>query len=176
MPARFVAGCAEGHLDEFPWVRFAHDGKPTCSNPILRVNDVGSGGRATDLLVTCLTCDARSTLAKAFGPVAAEMMPQCRGRHPHLGLATEPCTEQLRTMVLGASNLWFNASVSVLSLPAGGGSLGQLVYDHWAAFAKMPVKEVLTYALSSDRGLAAAFAGYDLDEIWDAVEARRAGS
>ncbi|MGI8809951.1 MAG: DrmB family protein [Acidimicrobiales bacterium] len=176
VPARFVAGCAEGHLDEFPWVRFAHDGKPTCSNPILRVNDVGSGGRATDLLVTCLSCDARSTLAKAFGPVATEMMPRCRGRHPHLGLATEPCTEQLRTMVLGASNLWFNASVSVLSLPAGGGSLGQLVYDHWAAFAKMPVKEVLTYALSSDRALAAAFAGYDLDEVWDAVEARRAGS
>lgn len=176
VPARFVAGCSQGHLDEFPWVRFAHDKAPVCSNPVLRVNDVGSGGRATDLLVSCLSCEAKSTLAKAFGPVAKVMMPYCRGRHPHLGVVTEPCTEQLTTMVLGASNLWFNARVSVLSLPAGGGSLGQLVYDHWATFAKMPVKEVLTYALSSERVLAAAFAGYDLDEIWDAVEARRAGS
>lgn len=175
VPARFVAGCPEGHLDDFPWVRFAHDGVATCPNPILRVNDIGSGGRATDLLVTCLSCGAKSTLAKAFGPAATGIMPQCRGRHPHLGRASEPCAEQLRTMVLGASNLWFNSSVSVLSLPVGGGSLNQLVYDHWDAFAKMPVKDVLTYALSSDRVLAAAFAGYDLDDVWDAIEARRAG-
>lgn len=176
IPARFVAGCTNGHLDDFPWVRFAHDGVPTCPNPILQVNDIGSGGRATDLLVKCLSCDAKSTLAKAFGPAAPEVMPQCRGRHPHLGLATEPCTEQLRTLVLGASNLWFNASVSVLSLPVGGGSLTQLVYDYWAAFAKMPVKDVLTYALASDRTLQAVFAGHDLDEVWDAVEAHRAGA
>ena len=175
VPARFVAGCPEGHLDDFPWVRFAHDGVPTCPNPILRVNDIGSGGRATDLLVTCLSCGAKSTLAKAFGPAATGIMPQCRGRHPHLGRASEPCAQQLRTMVLGASNMWFNSSVSVLSLPVGGGSLNQLVYDYWDAFAKMPVKDVLTYALSSDRVLAAAFAGYDLDEVWDAIEARRAG-
>ena len=175
VPARFVAGCPNGHLDDFPWIRFAHDGSPPCANPILRVNDVGSGGRATDLLVTCLTCEARSTLAKAFGPAAKTMMPQCRGRHPHLGRANEPCGEQLRTLVLGASNLWFNASVSVLSLPVGGGSLAQLVYDHWDEFQKMPVKEVLGYALQANRTLQAAFAGFDLDEVWDAVEARRAG-
>ncbi len=78
-------------------------------------------------------------------------MPQCRGRHPHLGQASEPCGEQLRTLVLGASNLWFNSSVSVLSLPVGGGSLAQLVYDHWDEFSKMPVKDVLGYALSADR-------------------------
>ena len=175
VPARFVAGCPNGHLDDFPWVRFAHDGVPTCTNPILRVNDVGSGGRATDLLVTCLTCEARSTLAKAFGPAAARTMPQCRGRHPHLGQASEPCTEQLRTLVLGASNLWFNSSVSVLSLPVGGGSLAQLVYDNWATLERMVVKDVLTYALSSDRTLQAVFAGHEPDAIWDAIEARRAG-
>jgi Domain of unknown function (DUF1998) len=176
VPARFVAACANGHLDDFPWVRFAHDGVATCANPILQVNDIGSGGRATDLLVKCLSCGAKSTLAKAFGPAAQGIMPQCRGRHPHLGLASEPCAEQLRTMVLGASNLWFNSSISVLSLPVGGGSLGQLVYDHWDAFDKMPVKEVLTYALSSDRILQSAFAGHDLDDIWNAIEARTAGA
>ena len=175
VPARFVAGCPNGHLDDFPWVQFAHQGVATCGNPILRVNDVGSGGRATDLLVECLTCTARSTLATAFGPGARDVMPGCRGRHPHLGIASEPCGEPLRTLVLGASNLWFNASLSVLSLPVSGGSLAQLVYDHWATFEKMPVKEVLVYALSSDRSLQASFAGHDVDDIWNAIEARRAG-
>lgn len=176
VPARFVAGCINGHLDDFPWVRFAHDGVAICSNPVLQVNDIGSGGRATDLLVKCLSCGAKSTLAKAFGPASKRTMPQCRGRHPHLGLASEPCGEQLRSLVLGASNLWFNSSVSVLSLPVGGGSLGQLVYDNWAELEKMPVKEVLTYALTSNRNLQGAFAGLDLDDIWDAIEARRAGA
>lgn len=179
VPARFVAGCPDGHLDDFPWVQFAHQGRAVCANPVLRVNDVGSGGRATDLLVDCLSCSLRPvTLATAFGPAARRTMPRCRGRHPHLGLASEPCAEQLRTLVLGASNLWFSMSVSALSLPVGGGSLAQLVYDNWANLAMMPVKEVLAYALtapSADRGFQAAFAGYDLDEIWDAVEARRAG-
>jgi len=175
VPARFVTGCAKGHLDEFPWVRFAHDTVAVCANPILRVNDIGSGGRATDLQVACLTCDAKSTLAKAFGPSAATVMPQCRGRHPHLGQASEPCNEQLRTLVLGASNLWFNSTLSALSLPVGGGSLAQLVYDHWDAFEKMPVREVLVYALSSDRVLGAAFVGETVDDIWAAIEARRAG-
>ncbi|MGB3411188.1 MAG: DUF1998 domain-containing protein [Microthrixaceae bacterium] len=176
VPARFVAGCINGHLDDFPWVRFAHDGVAICPNPVLQVNDIGSGGRATDLLVKCLSCGAKSTLAKAFGPASKGIMPQCRGRHPHLGLATEPCGEQLRSLVLGASNLWFNSSLSVLSLPVGGGSLGQLVYDHWAELERMPVKEVLTYAITSNRTLQAAFAGLDLDDIWDAIEARRAGA
>jgi hypothetical protein len=176
VPARFVTGCAKGHLDEFPWVRFAHDLVPVCANPILRVNDVGSGGRATDLQVACLTCGAKSTLAKAFGPSAATTMPQCRGRHPHLGQAGEACNEQLRTLVLGASNLWFNTRVSALSLPVGGGSLPQLVYDHWAKFEKMDGKNVLVYALSMDNVLAAAFAGESIDDIWAAVEARRAGA
>ena len=53
--------------------------------------------------------------------------------------------------MLGASNLWFNSSVSALSLPVGGGSLAQLVYDHWGTLEKMPVKEVLVYALAMDR-------------------------
>ena len=175
VPARFVTGCVNGHLDEFPWMQFAHDGVAVCGNPILQVNDIGSGGRATDLLVKCLTCGAQSTLAKAFGPAAKTTMPQCRGRHPHLGLASEPCAEQLRTLVLGASNLWFNSSVSALSLPVGGGSLGQLVHDNWAVLGQMPVKEVLVFALDNTPDLKAAFAGYDLDEIWTAIEARRAG-
>ena len=33
VPARFVAGCANGHLDDFPWVRFAHDGVADLREP-----------------------------------------------------------------------------------------------------------------------------------------------
>ena len=173
IPARFVTGCPQGHLDEFPWIQYCHGGVSICANPVLRVNDIGSGGRATDLLVTCLTCKAKSTLAKAFGLSARRTMPQCRGRHPHLGEMTGQCREQLSTLVLGASNMWFSSKISVLSLPVGGGSLGQLVYDNWAELSKMTVKEVLEYVLKNDRSLQAEFAGYETGKIWEEVEARR---
>lgn len=176
VPARFVTGCPAGHLDEFPWVEFAHLGKPICTKPVLRANDTGSGGRATDMRVECLSCGVGATVSKAFGELARSTMPQCRGRHPHLGLKGAVCNEQLRTLVLGASNLWFNSSVSVLSLPVSGGSVAQLVHDHWAELAKMPVKEVLVYALGAQPKLGQSFAGYDTEEIWAAVEARRVGA
>ena len=174
VPARFVTGCPRAHLDEFPWIQYCHGGNSICSNPILRVNDIGSGGRATDLLVACLTCEAKSTLAKAFGLSARRTMPQCRGRHPHLGEISNECPEQLSTLVLGAANMWFSSKISVLSLPVGGGSLGQLVYDNWAGLSRMPVKEVLEYALESDHSLQAEFAGYETAEIWKEIKTRRA--
>jgi len=175
VPARFVAGCSAGHLDDFPWVRFAHEGRPSCANPILRVNDVGTGGRATDLLVTCLTCGSKSTLAKAFGPAAKGLMPQCRGRHPHLGQATEPCPEQLRTLVLGASNMWFSASVSVLSLPVDGGSLNQVVYDAWAKLNDLQSEREVDLAFKFDRELRETFAGISRGDVLAAIQARRDG-
>jgi hypothetical protein len=174
VPARFVAACPRGHLDEFPWIQYCHDGVVVCANPMLQVNDVGTGGRATDLLVKCLNCGARTTLARAFGESALTTMPQCRGRHPHLGTVSNDCPEQLRTLVLGASNMWFSVSVSVLSLPVGGGSLDQLVYDNWGELSKMAVKDVLAYALAEKPALQAIFAGHEVGEIWAAVEARRA--
>lgn len=124
----------------------------------------------------CLSCDAKSTLAKAFGQAAKGIMPQCRGRHPHLGLASEPCGEQLRSLVLGASNLWFNSSVSVLSLPVGGGSLGQLVYDHWAELRKGPCRSGGPDLRPDVKPSAsAAFAGIEPDDIWDTRGLGKAG-
>jgi hypothetical protein len=176
LPARFVTGCTKGHLDEFPWIEYCHQGQAICHNPILRVIDIGTGGRATDLMVDCLTCGAKTSLGKAFGPQAASILPQCRGRHPHLGTTGEPCTEQLRTLLLGASNLWFSASVSVLSLPIEGGSLEQRVQDNWGELDEIDDLSVLAYALRKDKVLASAFAGFDTDEIWQAMEAKRGGS
>lgn len=175
LPARFVTGCTRGHLDEFPWIEYCHQGQAICHKPVLRVVDIGTGGRATDLMVDCTTCGAKTSLGKAFGPQSASVMPQCRGRHPHLGTFDESCTEQLRTLLLGASNLWFSASTSVLSLPIEGGSLEQKVHDNWGELEEIDEPSVLRYALKKDKALGAAFTGWDADEVWSAMEAKRSG-
>src|SRR5690606_32594822 len=34
IPARFLVACEKGHLDDFPWLFFAHQGEP-CGSPLL---------------------------------------------------------------------------------------------------------------------------------------------
>ena len=42
-PARFLVGCLSGHLDEFPYVWFVHEGGPcgSADYPALKMTDLG---------------------------------------------------------------------------------------------------------------------------------------
>jgi Domain of unknown function (DUF1998) len=174
VPARFVTACPAGHLDEFPWVEFCHTGHPCSGHPILEVREFGMGSRSTDLQVVCRTCDAKSPMSWAFGERAAETMPGCRGRHPHLQqFEPEGCREQARAMLLGASNQWFAVIESVLSLPVSEDPLKQLVVDLWGPLSAVPNREALEPMLRMVPELR-PLAGRDADLVWQAIEIRRA--
>jgi len=70
-------------------------------------------------------------MADAFGESAAGSLPRCRGRHPHLKSFDHECKQTTRTILLGASNAWFPATVSVLSIPASKEPLAQKVAELW---------------------------------------------
>ncbi len=174
-PARFVVVCPNGHLDDFPWVEFTHGGVTDC-RALLRLFERGPGGEARDLVVECDTCGARRVLADAFGNAGAQNLPRCRGCRPHLGdFDPEPCKEQLKTMLLGTSNLWFSDVVTTLALPVQGVSsqLAQLVTEHWGNLDQLPNQQ--TFALM--RGMTpnpfTHFIGYSDAQVWQAVEERR---
>lgn len=119
IPVRFVAACENGHLDDFPWVAFAHPKNPGCDAPRLELRERGVAGSAADVFVHCRTCDDGRSLATAFGEDNRQRnMPPCTGRHPHLD-KTEECgnPRNMRAMLLGASNLWFPVRRSALTLP-----------------------------------------------------------
>jgi hypothetical protein len=119
IPVRFVTACEQGHLDDFPWIDFAHGDKPVCDGPRLELLERGVAGSASEVFVHCKTCDQGRSLALAFGEENRERnMPQCSGRHPHLGIH-ETCDgkTRMRAMLLGASNLWFPVRRSALTLP-----------------------------------------------------------
>src|SRR5207244_6188855 len=73
VPARFVVACNNGHLDDFPWIDYAHRGRP-CPAPTLRLYDMGVSGEAADVFVKCERCEATRPMSEAFGP------PGARGR------------------------------------------------------------------------------------------------
>ena len=171
--------CEDGHLDDFPWVEFLHGGIP-CGGT-LRLRELGAGGRAGDVQLSCDQCRRRRRLSQAFGEDARPFLPpRCRGRHPHLGTTTRDCRQQPQTLLLGASNAWFPVQLSALSIPSREGELAQAVDEAWAAIEPMPAAPgVLVYALEQVPGLkklAGLAASVGIDAVEAAIEARRTGA
>jgi hypothetical protein len=119
VPARYLLACVNGHLDEFPYDLWVHHGKPCAQAqfPALKMVDrtAGKGASAT---IACASCGMRRPMNEAQGEAGKAKLPRCRGRHPHLD-AFEPngCGSESRLMLVGASNLWFPATQSIIVMP-----------------------------------------------------------
>lgn len=173
IPARFLVACSRGHLDDFPWSYFVHQGPADCPAR-LRLREVGVSGEAADIQVSCEVCGRWRPMSAAFGDEAKAAMPCCRGRRPHLrDYEEEGCPEQMRTILLGATNSWFPFLLSALSVPAAVDRLGQLVDMHWHVLEK--AVGVQNIGLLRAIGSLGAFGGYSDEEIWAAVERKLQG-
>lgn len=171
LPARFLLACERGHLDDFPWVSFVHRGGADC-RALLRLREYGVSGEAADVEVGCDTCLAKRRMSDAFGQ--GGVAPGCKGRLPHLRSYEEDgCEENMRPILLGASNLWFPVTLSTLAVPTKTDPLGRLVDDNWAKAKAVTSLEVLK--AFREIGQLTAFAGHDEAKVWAAIEARRNG-
>jgi hypothetical protein len=171
LPARFLAACEAGHLDDFPYVDFVHRGQEQpCPGPKLTMRDSSStlGPRVT---VRCLECSASRNISEAAGRDGWQNLPACRGRHPHLQ-RFESCGRRLKLMVLGASNLWFSVTASALHLPQSQ-ALADLVAGQWGLLGQLPnpgVLQTVVEGMDSLRGLRET----PVELVWAAVEKLRA--
>jgi hypothetical protein len=118
VPARYLLACANGHLDEFPYSLWVHHGKPCPAAPQpdlkLRDSNVGQGAGA---VVTCERCQQRRGMSEAQGEAGKRKLPACRGRHPHLNAFDPKCELGTSLMMMGASNLWFASTQSIIVMP-----------------------------------------------------------
>jgi len=119
VPARYLLACVDGHLDEFPYDRWVHHGK-LCEKaefPALRMTD-RTAGKGASAVIRCESCNQQRPMNEAQGEAGRMKLPRCRGRHPHLD-AFEPngCRMETKLMLVGASNLWFPATYSIIVMP-----------------------------------------------------------
>lgn len=170
VPARFLVACEHGHLNDFPWVDFVHRGQPHADYE-LRLYELGASGEVADIEVKC-QCGATRRLADAFVDKSKRDLPPCDGRWPHLRDRGQ-CGTTVTAILLGASNSWFPLTMSALSIPTAVNKLGQLVEEHWAVLEKATSIQVLE--AFRQIGQLKAFVTYSDTEVWDAIEARRAG-
>lgn len=171
VPARFMVVCENGHLDDFPWIEYAHYFATPCATPLLTLYEYGPSGEARDLQVKCLNCSKERVMAQAFGKDNREHMPQCTGRRPHLRDYDEACPNKMRAIILGASNLWFPVVFSTIAIPSATDELALLVEREWALLQHALSPEILKAFWNT--GQLGTFSKYSLDQVWGAVERKR---
>ena len=172
---RFLLACTHGHLDEFPYVAYVHDGAGcvAVSHPTLKMKDY-AGNLGANVAIECTNCGQVRNIREALGRRGEENLPQCRGRHPHLNIFDEEgCSAPTKLLVVGASNQWFSSVLSALSVPPTGASaLTGMVDQLWAHLEKVTSIEVLAYAQASIPALS-PLSKWDAVQVWDAIRVRR---
>jgi Domain of unknown function (DUF1998) len=177
IPTRFLVACDRGHLDDFPWLYFVHQGNNDCPGQ-LKLIEYGVSGAAADIEVRCERCNAKRRMSDAYGDTGRKVMPRCRGRHPHLrSFSEDDCTEQMESILLGASNSWFPIRLSALSLPSNSDRLGELVEKNWPALEGASTIDALTAILQTLRALGQMpeLLKHPPADIWERIRNKREG-
>ena len=177
VPARFVLACTAGHLDEFPFVEYVHNGVECAKGREGRLQMLDPGGNYGSQISIRCSCGEKRTMRDALrhhrvpGSVA---LPGCRARHPHLGwFDPDGCTSPVRAMILGASNQWFSLLTKALYIPEIGNQLAILIEKHWGQLSTVDSKGTLGWALKAMPELA-PLRDYDVAAVWKEVESRQA--
>lgn len=173
VPVRFLLACANGHLADVPWNDFVHDGEP-CAKSELYMNEFGITGDLSDIVVSC-KCGRKKSLTQLETALRGKQSPYaCCGLHPHLRRQDqEPCEARPHLVNLGASNLWFSQTVSVLSIPDQQGRLAGIVRQNWTELSDVTNIAVVQH-LAHPRRIAALM-DFPPEDVLQAIEAERQG-
>lgn len=153
---RFVQCCANGHLSDIDWDRFAHGGARSSCHEDLWLDEAGAGNDFNEIYVRCPKCKKRQALASTKGDNGASMLGQCRGHRPWLGnFSTDSlaCLDESgkprynRLLVRSASNAYFPEMVGAISIPEAEDSLRQHLTCHLSFFEKVEDESDLKGAL-----------------------------
>lgn len=167
-PFRLIVACKRGHIDEFPYFLWLHSGQgKSDSSHSMKLEARGRTSSLADLILTCSCGVEGRSLDGAIGPLNG--FGSCRGARPWLGSETESCEEIPRAVQRGASNVWFPAVRSSISIPPYSEALSKFVDPHWPLLCD---PAVVTDALLAR--LAQTSAGkFTVDQIVAEIERRR---
>ena len=169
LSVRFLLACRNGHLTDFPWIEYVHQGIKPCKPARLTLREYGAAGDASDIIIKCLECNKERRMGDAFDKDRAHFT--CLGHHPHLRIVQPGCQEPAQATLLGASNSWFPLVMSVLSIPRAADRLSRLVEERWADPKDISSLEIAQWATAPSR--MPHFVDFSAQEIWDAIQSKK---
>lgn len=134
--SRLVTICEHGHINDFPWIAWAHKrGKgEICNHPQLKIFTMGTGRYGFDnILIKCETCGSSATLSgimdkDLFEKLDNEREPRfkCPGNHPWKH-TKEGCDCYPRVALRGASSVYFPVVKTSLVIPPFTTDMNELI-------------------------------------------------
>lgn len=124
IPERFVAICPRGHIQDFPVMEWVHGGNiPSDTiNHVITRSTVGSSTTLAAVKYRCSCGASRNMLGATRDGALANIGVHCSGNRPWLGINHESCSQELRVVQAGGSNVWFPIIVSSIWIPPTGGN------------------------------------------------------
>lgn len=161
-PVRFVVACRRGHIEEFPWVWWAHRRRSegVCVRPSLKLESRGRSAALADLFVHCSTCNSEGSLGDAFQSDSMRGR-SCYGARPWLYDRELGCDAPPKVIQRGASNAHFAIIASALSIPPVSEAMFQIVDQQWMMLSAVP-EEAIDPMLSR----LASMYGVSKDALW----------
>lgn len=127
-PARFISICEDGHMDDFPWRWWCHNGKTDCKEK-LRLKSFGTTSSLAELEVEC-DCGAKRRMS---GSMQKENFDgcNCTGNHPQRPNAIKKiCKKKIVPSQRGASNVYFPVTRTAISIPPWTNPINDLMAEH----------------------------------------------
>lgn len=145
----FVAICARGHLDDFPFRDWVHKRRSPGCRGVLRLQSRGGGGLEGQVVVcdpdaTPKGCGAERSLEGMMNArwvnqverthltdnlVGNNQPYECQGARPWLGETQGACGEPIRGALRGAGNVYFPKVESSIYLPRKVGAVSGALHD-----------------------------------------------
>ncbi len=127
-PSRFITICENGHMDEFPYSWWVHNGNTDCKGQ-LKMYSIGNSSTLSDMWIEC-SCGAKRSMSGATQWENFDGV-KCSGRHPFRpNHKNENCDKKIIPSQRGASNVYFAVSRSAISIPPWVNPLYNLIDEH----------------------------------------------
>lgn len=150
----FIAVCERGHLEDFPFDDWVHQGQ-SCekrgsnSVPRLQLARIEDRISMNDLLIKCLDCGCVRSMQGAFATNALEKIHPCQGKRPWLATDDdEPCTAVMQSRLRSSTAIYMPANVSALSIPPWSAKAWRVVQNHFVAMEGRPPQSLRDYITS----------------------------
>lgn len=174
IPAPFIVACPSGHMDDFPWRRYVHDGQNTCKKKMSLIS-IAKTGSVADLLVRC-KCGKQKNIGNAFGEKQADAIGPCTKHRPWLGSSDmdSACKHenQVRVLQRGATNAWFPVVRSALVVRETATPIGQAIRAcDPKQIDKIDTQDTLKQLI--EMKMFPSLLPFKVDEIWEKLKKLR---
>jgi hypothetical protein len=181
--------CAAGHIDDFPFMKWIHDGKETSENCELKFFGGSGGGNSLEnIKVGCVKCNIVKNIAPEFDNSESNsknnLNRKCSGAKPWLGNNEfDKCNQQQLLVLRQASNAYYPVIKSSIYIPIKTNSTNRKILEF---INQKKVWDVVLRHKDSHQGLEDAirtglsfseqkYKSLDLKEVLEAINNKKLG-